>query len=271
MKFAISQTCTLPGGFADDLHGYADGGLTKVEVWLTKLEQHLEKTSPAELQELLQSRSIELVAAAYQGGLLLSQGEQRQVQFVQFRRRLELCQIFHIPVLLILPDFAQRPDQTSLQRAVVSLKQAAQWASGYGVSLGLEFRGSDSFCASLDTALTLVESVNEPNVGVCLDLFHFYKGPSKTEDLTRLTAQNLVHVQVCDVPGIPRELMTDADRVLPGEGDFHIAPLFDRLRQINYQRAISVELFNPTIWQCKPSQVAELALASLQRLVSERR
>ena len=62
----------------------------------------------------------------------------------------------------------------------------------------------------------------EPNVGVCLDVFHYYKGPSKPEDLDRLTAKNLAHVQLCDVAGVPRELMTDADRVFPGEGDFRL-------------------------------------------------
>ena len=34
---------------------------------------------------------IALVAAAYQGGLLLSQGEQRKAHFDHFKRRLDLC------------------------------------------------------------------------------------------------------------------------------------------------------------------------------------
>jgi 2-keto-myo-inositol isomerase len=168
---------------------------------------------------------------------------------------------------LIVADFAQRPDNTSLQRAMVSLKQACQWAAGYGVHLGLEFRGNDSFCASLDTAIMMVESVAEPNVGVCLDLFHFYKGPSKTEDLERLTSQNLAHVQLCDVPGVPRELMSDSDRVFPGEGDFNTQALLVKLKEISYQGYLSVEVFNPILWQSKPTQVAELAKASVERLL----
>ena len=88
-------------------------------------------------------------------------------------------------------------------------------AQQFGVRLALEFRGGDAFCSCLDTALTLVEQCREPNVGVCLDVFHYHAGPSKPEDLERLTAANLFHVQVCDVAGVPREMMTDADRVLP--------------------------------------------------------
>src|SRR5262249_49068665 len=124
------------------------------------------------------------------------------------------------PTLVLVADFTQTVDSTSLGRAIVSLKQAAQWAAGFGVRLALEFRGADTFCSCLETAILLVEQCGEPNVGVCLDAFHYYKGPSKFEDLDRLKMANLAHVQVCDVAGVPRELMTDSDRVFPGEGDF---------------------------------------------------
>ena len=121
-------------------------------------------------------------AAAYQGGLLLSQGEQRQAHFDHYRRRLDLCQFFGIPTLLLAPDFLAPVDNTSLERAVVSLAQAAQWAAGAGVRLALEFRGGDRFCASIPTALALVAGCGEPNVGINLDVFHYYVGPSKFED-----------------------------------------------------------------------------------------
>ena len=258
----------MPGTFAEDIAGYADGGCRTVEVWLTKLENHLLSATTADTLTLLKDRGVTLAAAAYQGGLLLSQGEQRKAHFDHFRRRLDLCQSFGIPTMIILADFAQKLEPTTLERAIVSLTQAAQWAEAYSVRLALEFRGSDTFCNCLDTAITMVESVAQPNVGVCLDLFHYYKGPSKPEDLDRLSAANLAHVQVCDVAGVPRELMTDSDRVFPGEGDFHLQPIFERLRHIGYSGPVSVEVLNPILWQSKSSQVAELAMTSLARFLN---
>lgn len=263
----ISQATTLSTPFADDIAGAASGGCTAVEVWLTKLEQHLESATLDDTRTHLAERSVTLAAAAYQGGLLLSQGDARKTHFDHFRRRLDLCQGLGIPTLVLVADFAQSPDSSALGRAVVSLSQAAQWAAGFGVKLALEFRGADTFCSCLDTALSLVEGCREPNVGVCLDVFHYYKGPSKTEDLERLTAANLAHVQVCDVPGVPRELMTDADRVFPGEGDFRLDPIVQRLRDIGYAGYVSLELMNPVLWRSKPSQVAELGMAALRQLL----
>lgn len=267
MKLCISQTCTLSTPFAEDIAGYADGGCHAIELWLTKLEQHLQTHSAESTRQLLKDRGIAIHAAAYHGGLLLSLGEARQAAFDLFKRRLDLCQQFSIPTLLLVADFSVKPDQTALGRAIVSLKQAAQWAAAFNVHLGLEFRGSDAFCTCLETALLLVEQTGEPNIGVCLDAFHYYKGSSKPEDLERLTKDNLAHVQLCDVPGVPRELMTDSDRVFPGEGDFRLEPIIQTLKQIGYNGSVSLELLNPTLWQVKPSQVAELGMTALKRLL----
>jgi 2-keto-myo-inositol isomerase len=267
MKPCISEASTLPLTFAEDVAAYADCGWTAMEVWLTKLEKHLETNSAADTRRLLADRGITLAAASYQGGLLLSQDEQRKAHYDHFRRRLDLCGHFGIQTLLVVADFVENVEDTDLQRAVVSLAQAAQWAAGAKVRLALEFRGKATFCASLDTALALVAQCGEPNVGVNLDVFHYYTGPSKFEDLGLLTPANLAFVQVCDVAGVPRELATDADRILPGDGDFHLDPIIQHLRQIGYSGWISLELLNPTLWQVKASQLAELGMSAMRRLL----
>jgi 2-keto-myo-inositol isomerase len=265
MNACISEATTLPSTFAEDVANFADAGCPAMEVWLTKLETHLESASAADTKKLLGDRGMQLVAAAYQGGLLLSQGEARKAHFDHFRRRLDICQAFGIPTLLVVADFAEVVDQTALERAVVSLAQAAQWASAYGVTLALEFRGKNTFCASLDTAFALVNGCGEPNVGIDFDVFHFYTGPSKLEDFDHLTVDRLAHVQMSDRAGVARELATDADRILPGDGDFRFAPLLDRLRALGYAGWVSLELMNPTLWRANPRQVAEIGITALRK------
>ncbi len=268
MTPCISEACTLPTSFTDDVAAFAEGGCPAMEVWLTKLETHLEKHSVAETRGLVGDRGLALVAASYQGGLLLSQGEARKAHFDHFRRRLDLCQAFAIPTMLLTADFAERVEATDLERAVVSLAQAGQWAQAYGVRLALEFRGRASFCASLDTALSLVRACGQPNVGVCLDVFHYYTGPSKFDDLLQLTKENVFFVQVCDLAGVARELATDRDRILPGEGDFRLGPILDRLRGVEYDGYVSLEMLNPTLWQARPAHLAELGMGAMRRLLT---
>src|SRR5437660_12878336 len=108
MKLCISEATTLSATFAEDVEGYASGGCHAIEVWLTKLETHLEKTSAADTRKLLEDREMTLAAASYQGGLLLSQGEARKAHYDHFKRRLDLCQTFAIPTMLMVADFTEK-------------------------------------------------------------------------------------------------------------------------------------------------------------------
>ena len=98
-----------------------------------------------------------------------------------------------------------------------------------------------------------------------LDLFHYYTGPSKFEDLALLTPERLAFVQICDLAGMPRELATDGHRVLPGDGDFQLEPLLQSFRNLGYSGWVSLELMNPTLWQTSAAQVAEIAVTSLRK------
>jgi sugar phosphate isomerase/epimerase len=266
MKLCISEATTMSATFAEDVANFADAGCLAMEVWLTKLETHLEKETSAATRRLLQDRGMELAAASYQGGLLLAQGEQRKAHYDHFRRRLDLCQQFKIKTMLVVADFVEQFDGAMLDRALVSLTQAAQWAAGFEVTLALEFRARDTFCASLDTALALVSQCGEPNVGVNLDVFHYYTGPSKLEDIALLRPDRLAFVQLADLAGVPRELARDSDRILPGDGDFQLGPILDVVRRIGYDGWISLELLNPILWQANPKQVAEIAWTAMRKI-----
>lgn len=262
MKACLSQVTTLPASFADDLATAAGAGFRFVEVWLTKLERHLEAHSLDATANAIADAGLAFAAASVQGGLLVGSAEQRAAHLDHFKRRLDLCQRLGIPTIVLAPGFARREE---IEVAAKHLIEAARWAAGFGVRLALEFHAADAFCNNLDTAATLIEACAEPNLGLCLDAFHFHTGPSKTEDLARLTAKNLFHVQLCDATGRPRELLADADRVLPGDGEINLASLADRLRAIGYAGAVSVEMMNPMLWTVSAEQVAEAARQSLER------
>ncbi len=265
MKLCLSEATTMPSSFAEDVENISDAGCQAMEVWLTKLETHLEKHSVAETKRWIADRGMALAAASYQGGLLLSQGEQRKVLYDDFRKRLDLCQAFSIPTLVVVADFVEKVNQTDLERAIVSLGQAAQWAQAFDLTLALEFRGRNAFCASLDTALALIAQTGQPNVGVCLDVFHYYTGPSKFEDFDLLTLDRLALVQLCDLAGVPRELAADADRIFPGDGDLRLAPILQRIRDLGYQGYVSLELMNPLFWRTNASQLTTLGWQALTK------
>ena len=264
---ALSQVCSLNSPFAKDVEDYAAGGCAAMEVWLTKLEAYLESHSIDELRRLLEKHEMLVPVASFQGGLLVSQGEERSVHWEHFTRRLSLCQNLNIGTLVVACDIAEPLTQETLDRASASLVQAAELSSSHGVRIALEFQRQAAFGNNLQTTVMMVAEADNPHVGICLDAFHFLTGPSKYADLGYLNAENLFHVQLCDLAGVPRELATDSQRILPGDGDYPLEPIIDHLRSINYQGHVSVELMNPQIWQVPALQFGEIAMNALNRLL----
>ncbi|MGE3820281.1 MAG: sugar phosphate isomerase/epimerase family protein [Isosphaeraceae bacterium] len=270
MKPCISQATTLSTPFEADLDAYARGGWTAVELWLTKLETFLEGRSVAEARGLLETAGLIPAAAAGQGGLLLSQGAERRVHHDLFRRRLAILGELGVPTLIVAADFVRELEPEDYARAAESLATVGEEARGHGVRIALEFQKGARFCASLDTTLALIAQSRAENVGVCLDLFHYYTGPSKFEDLAYLNPENLAWVQLCDLAGTPRELAGDADRVFPGDGDFQIDPILDHLARIGYTGYVSLEILNPSFWEIPADRVVDLGYQATSRTLGRR-
>ncbi len=267
MKLALAQVATLNAPFAADLEDYAAAKCPAIEIWFGKLETYLESHSVDDVRRLLETHEIEAPVASFQGGLFVARDDARREAWDLLARRLELCQQLAVRTMVVVADLVSSHSQNDFDRLLTLLRQAAEAVEQHDVRLAIEFQSSALFCNNLQTVLTLVDQVGSHHLGICFDMFHYQTGPSKPEDLTGLTAENLVHVQLSDVAGTPRELATDADRVLPGDGDFVFEPVLQHLENIQYAGHISVELMNPRIWQIPPLSYAEIAMTALRKLL----
>jgi sugar phosphate isomerase/epimerase len=201
--------------------------------------------------------------------LLLSRGAAREAHWELFRLRLGLLRELGATTLVVAADSAaavgRGADVEDFARAATALGEAAEMAGSFGVKLALEFQKSSPICACLETAIALVSQCGSRHAGVCLDAFHFQTGPSKLEDLDGLPGELIAWVQLCDVSGTPRELAGDADRVLPGDGDFPLAAIVDRLARTGYDGYVALELLNPQLWRVAADRVTEIGHRALRR------
>ena len=269
MKPALAEICSLGAPLEKDVEDYAAGACRAIEGWLGKIETYLEQHTPADLMALLAEYDMAMPVVSFQGGLLVSQGDARREHWQSFERRLALCRELGVQTLVVAGDIFGPVDELAFERVQASLREAAALAGKHGVRIALEFQARATLGNNLQTAAALVEAAGSPHVGLCLDVFHYYTGPSKAEDLGHLTRENLFHVQLCDLAGTMRELATDADRVLPGDGDFLLEPLVEHLRTIGYDGYVSVELMNPQIWQIPPRQFGEVAMTALRKVLGQ--
>jgi 2-keto-myo-inositol isomerase len=267
MRPAIATVSSLDSRLETILDDYAAGHVDAVELWLGHVDAFVAGQGVAALAERLAERGIAPVAASFQGGLLTSQGDARREHWAHFDHRLTLCRDLGVPVLVVAGDAFGPLGVEDLARLSMSLVDAAKRAADVGVRLALEFDARASFPNNLQSAVALVEEVASPALGVCLDWFHYTVGPSKAMDLGLLTRENLAHVQLSDIADVPREMASDADRILPGEGASPPDDLVARLRAIGYAAAVSVELHNPALWRVPPRQFGEIAMTALRKVL----
>jgi 2-keto-myo-inositol isomerase len=268
MQLCISQVSTLTTPLELELQAYARGGWTFMEIWLPKLESYLEFHSLEDYRSLLKTNEIVPIAAASQGGLLIARDQQKASIQSQFEQRLSVLGELEVNVLTLTPDFHQPPKDDDARRAIENLAEAAHTAGRFGVKLALEFQKTSRFIASLDTAAAVVAEIQSESLGICLDFFHFYCGPSKSEDLGFLTRNNLTCVHVSDLMGVPRELAADSDRILPGDGSMPIDAMVRALGEVGYDGPTSLELMNPELWAVSAERVADFGRQALERMVS---
>ena len=267
MKPALSQVCSLAGPFEKDVADYAAGRCEAIELWFGKLEGYFDRHSPADVRRMLDDAGMTAPVASFQGGLLVSQGDARREHWQHFERRLVLCQELRVRTLVVAGDLQVPIEQPDLERAVISLRQAAERAVEHDVRIALEFQCRATFANNLQTAAALIDEIAHPALGLCLDAYHYYCGPSKLEDLGAVPPGKLFHVQLCDLAGQPRELATDSDRVLPGDGDFLLEPLVEAIAGLGYDGHVSVETMNPQIWAIPARQFGEVAMTALRKIL----
>jgi sugar phosphate isomerase/epimerase len=254
----------LPADFADEIEQYAAGDCPAIEFWLTKLEQFVARHDLATVRALLDQHGLQTPAASFQGGLFQPDNAGFQDAWSSLLRRLALCQSLGVETLVVAGDIFDPLSQPLIERVRDRLQRIADAAATTNRKVAFEFQAAATFANNLETTLALISEIAHPALGICLDAFHFHVGPSKTEDLARLTADHLFHVQLCDLADTARELATDQDRILPGEGDVPIAAILDRLTQIGYSKAVSVETMNPQLWQVPPRQFGQIATKALR-------
>ena len=269
MRPAVATVCSLDAALPTILEDYAAGHCDAVDLWLWHAEAALAGRDVAELQDLFAASGITPVAASFQGGLLTSQGDARLEHWSHFERRLPLLEQLGIPVLVVSGDAFGPLSAEDLSRLSMSLSEAGKRAADAGVKLALEFDARASFPNNLQSAVALIDDVGNASVGLCLDWFHYTVGPSKANDLWLLSPEILFHVQLSDIADVPREMASDADRILPGEGSSPPDPLLARLREIGYAGSIAVETHNPRLWRVPPRQFGEIAITALRRLLGD--
>jgi len=210
-----------------------------------------------------------LLAASSSNQLFLMEpGEQRLKSIEELKWKVEMAQAIGADRLVTPSAGTGTYTEDDYKKGVDNMREAAEIAKPFGVTLMLEHARTSRFAGSLPTALKLVRETNHPNYRVMMDTYHFWGGISKFEDLDLLRDGELHHLHFEDVPADPpREIQGQPHRKFPGEGIAPLRRIVEVLKAKKYAGAVSFETFNPEVQATDPYQVAMRVRATIEPLI----
>jgi 2-keto-myo-inositol isomerase len=254
--------------FRTTMEGWARAGIRAVEPDLVKAREFEDANGKGSARKLLDDLG-QLPFSSTNQLYLDEDGEQRPGAIESLKWKVELAAALGAD-RLVAPSTASLPHVLAdYDRLYANLHEAAEIARGAGISLMLEFTRNSRFVNNLRTSLDVVRTVNHPNLKCMIDVYHLWAGPSKFEDLDLVNVGEIHHVHFADTPRLPPlEAAEQKDRAFPGEGIAPLQRILDKLVQKGYNRALSLELFDPVVRATDPQQIAARALQTITPYVN---
>lgn len=142
-------------------------------------------------------------------------------------------------------------------------------AKAHGLSIGLEFMPTSGI-VDLAQGWAVVSGVNADHVRLVLDTWHFVRSGSSLDLIDAALGARISEVQLVDGAREPvGDLGNDLlhFRRLPGEGDFPLAPIVDRLRETGALNSVGPEVFADAMDAISPVEAGRMCRESLDEFM----
>lgn len=258
MLLGFNGATTMRASLVEDIRAASAAGFAALEIWAAKMETYLETHSPAELRRLLADHGIQPVSINSIEHITFRGSEYSQLA-AQCERYSEIAEAIGCGKLVVVPSpTPPGADWHAIkQESIRVLRDMAAIAKAQGVDLAFEFLGQpDCSVPTLDKCWEIVRETDHPNVGLVLDIFHFFAGGSSMDSILDVDPEKILIFHINDAEALPPSQLTDAHRLLPGEGVIPLREILQRLSSIGFDGLCSIELFRPAYWERDPEELA---------------
>ncbi len=245
-----------------DIKAASEAGFDLIEIWAAKLREFLKTRNTADLKKLLGDNNLEPYSInSIEHITFRDEADYEQIK-LETEELSKIAGEIGCPYVVVVPG--KLPDDSTeemiIDESVRVLNELGGIAEKHNVSLAFEFLGqTDCSVQTLDLCNKIVETVNRENIGNVLDTFHFYAGNSTFEAIDSMKPEKLFIFHINDAENLPKEVLTDAHRLYPGEGILPIKEIKAHFDKIGYDRMVSIEIFRPEYWNENPFEVARKA------------
>lgn len=250
------------------LKAIAKAGFQGVELRRDKTFAYLESHSVDNLKKKLEE--LKLNSITFNAIELFSLCPEKEFERIlsYTERLMKIGNQIGCDTIITVPSFLeeQLSDAKIYTHTIERLKILANLAEKYNFKLGFEPLGFlDCSVRKIDMALRIIDEF--PNIGLIIDTFHYFVGEHSINELDNIELDKLWLIHINDAIEKPFKELHDFHRVLPGQGFLNLKMFINKLKEIGYDKWVSLELFNEKIWEEDPYKVAIDSMDSLKKLI----
>jgi 2-keto-myo-inositol isomerase len=256
MTLAIHQNTSAGAGYRGSLEGWAKAGIRFVELTNTLIDGFLKTDSLPAARRVLTDLGLTPVSGACGVGGLWEPNPNRAAALDSFKKRCEMFTALGLTRIYAPTTTTQQFTLDDYKAGAANMREVGEIAKQFGMTAMAEAVRASTFISTLPTLLRMTREAGHPNMAPLLDFYHFWSGNSKLEDLDLIRPREIGHVHFQDVPDMPRELLDNTTRIIPGDGIAPLNRILQKLAEKGYVGPLSVELFLPRFQQGDPFEIA---------------
>jgi len=264
--YCLNSSTIRPVPILKKIEVAAKAGYQAIELWHDDIDQFLaEGGSLKDIRKALDDRQLTVPTTIYLKGWFETTGAEHVSELDECKRRLaQSVEVGAIHVIAGPPGGMADHDLGAR-----NYRELLEIGLAMGVKPAMEFLGFVEDINTIEDALEVITKAGHPAGTVVLDPFHIFRGGGSLESIAKLKADQIAIMHFNDSPkDPPRATQHDKDRVYPGDGHLDLKRELALLRQIGYDRWLSLELFREDLWAKDSLEVARTGLEKM-RAVAE--
>lgn len=258
-------------GFVKELETASKAGFRSVEIWIDTLQTYLkEGGTTADARKRIGDLGLTIENLIGFSPWIIDDDAARAKGLEQMKREMDLLAQLGCKRTAAPAVGAQTPEAPviDLRKAAERYRAILELGDQMGVVPQLELWGFSKNLNKLSDIMYVAVESGHPSARLLLDIYHLHRGGSSQASLPLVGKPGIDIFHVNDYPAtIPRENLTDADRVFPGDG---VAPIRETLRIIRRTDkpiVLSLEVFNKAYYAQDALTVAKTAFQKMQATI----
>jgi sugar phosphate isomerase/epimerase len=249
----------------------AKAGYQAIEPWIRELDDYVQGGgSLKDLDRRIRDNGLTVESAIGFFEWIVDDDARRAKGLEEARRNMDMLAEIGGKRVAAPPFGATEQTDMDLLKAAERYRALLEIGEQTGVVPEVEVWGFSKTLNRLGEAALIAIESGHLQACILADVYHLHKGGSPASGLRQLNGAMLHVFHVNDYPADPpRETITDADRVYPGDGVAPLTAIFRDLRETGFTGALSLELFNKTYYQQDALTVAKTGLEKLRAVVEK--